>query len=97
MGHYRRVRGNLEYSKSSFKEAGYDTEVTAADLKKGQTVKMNGKPHQYLGSTKGPDGEVHHFQNHNNGKYASFHTNEVPPMQSRDQMETGDNSGDCSQ
>lgn len=94
MGHYKKVNGKIAYAPSSFQESGAAAIVAADELKKGQTVKINGRAHQYLGSTKGPDGEVHHFQNHNSGKYASFHTNNVPPMTSRDAMEAGDNSKD---
>jgi hypothetical protein len=96
MGHYRRVHGKLEFARTSFKEVSTaESTIAVDDLKKGQTVKISGRAHKYLGDTKDADGQVHHFQNHQSGKYVSYHANSVPEMQSRDAMEQGSNKSDC--
>lgn len=87
MGHYRRVKGKLEYSPTSFVQeaASAENSVKPSDLKPGMKIGMSGKTHTYLGSTD-HGGDTHHFQD-SKGGYSSFPTNTVPPMQSRDAME----------
>jgi predicted extracellular nuclease len=86
MGHYRRVKGKLEYTETSFQEGSTAmNSVKPSDLKPGDKVAMSGKTHTYLGSTDHGE-ETHHFQD-SKGNYNSYPTNSVPPMQSRDAME----------
>lgn len=98
MGHWKKIDGKLTYFDSSFQESsgGAIFPVDVTGLKAGGEVKMNNKLHTYLGSTQHVPGDesstVHHFQATASGDYSSYPTNTVPPMQSRDQMENGDNS-----
>lgn len=94
MGHYRKRNGKLEYAPSSFQESGAAAMLSMkpGDLQAGNKVGMSGKVQTYLGSTNhDSNSETHHFQD-SKGNYNSYPTNSVPPMQSRDAMEQGDNS-----
>lgn len=98
MGHYKKVGGKLKYAKACFKESGTAMQsMKPSDLSPGDAIKMSGKNTTYLGSTqhdpKDDNTIVHHFQNDSSGVYNSYPTNSVPAMQSRDAMESGDNSG----